>query len=429
MAQDDGELLQGQRYDEVADIVIAYTEQMKYEENADASVGVARTDVTPNDAHSSKVRTWAQPSLTSIYLRTPGVVNLQLPSVLSSITTTFNKSGGNGENVREIGDAAWVGASGGMNLNPNASASGSASIIPDVNIEITETWGNNIPTEQFFFYIAGNVTTVDVLSRLQTILTLATTGIVAGVVTTSAAHGLSVGQPFTFLTLVGGAGGIATATTYYVLTTPTTLTFTYAASAGGAALNTHSATSGTLAPAVSAWPSFRPKSHTLTLKGEQKSVSVNAEANFTYRWSDSDVSYAYSPAQTAVGPPAVFSQSDGISEENSVTVRSVRIPPTIHGAITIATATDTATFSVTAEADIPAITGTGGAPNFVGTNSTRSSGTITVNAGVTPTSLSATSGATAIPTAGLYIYDVTAERGRYGQTNVRVTLVNFNAFA
>ena len=423
MAQDDGELLQGQRYDEVADIVIAYTEQMKYEENADASVGVARTDVTPNDAHSSKVRTWAQPSLTSIYLRTPGVVNLQLPSVLSSITTTFNKSGGNGENVREIGDAAWVGASGGMNLNPNASASGSASIIPDVNIEITETWGNNIPTEQFFFYIAGNVTTADVLSRLQTILTLSVTGIVAGVVTTSAAHGLSVGQPFTFLTLVGGAGGIATATTYYVLTTPTTLTFTYAASAGGAALAGHSATSGTLAPTVSAWPSFRPKSHTLTLKGEQKSVSVNAEASFTYRWSASDVSYAYSPA----GSPA--SQSDGISTEAGVTVRSVRIPPTIHGAITITSTSDTQTFTAEAEADIPAITGTGGAPTFVGTNSTKASGTITVTGSVTPTSLSATAGQTSIPTAGLYIYDVTGERGRYGQTNIRVTLVNFNAFA
>lgn len=425
MAVDNGETMQGQRYDEERDIVIAYTETMKYEGNADSDIGTARTDVIPNDAHSSKVRTWTQPSLAAtVYLETPTTVNLNLPDVLTAApTVVYSKAAGAGSDVREVGAAAWVGASGGMSLNPTSRSNASASIVPDVQLEITQVWSQNVPARSFLFYLAGNITAADVLSRLTTILTLTVSSVVAGVVTTSAVHGLSVGQQFKFITLVGGAGGIATATTYYVLTTPTTTTFTYAASAGGAALSGHSATSGTMAPSVLEWPRFKPVAHTLTLKGEQVSVSVTAEANFQYRWSDSDVSYAYSPTS---GSPNI---SEGYSQEASTNVRTVRIPPTIHGALTITGATDTQAVTADAEAEIPAIAGTGGAPTFSGGITASITKTSTANAAVTPTSLSATSGFTAIPTASLYLLDVQAQPYRYGLNQVRATLVNFNAFA
>jgi hypothetical protein len=75
---------------------------------------------------------------------------------------------------------------------------------------------------------------------------LEVTGITAGVVTTSVDHNLSVNQAFRFRSLVSGSGGIATGTTYYVKTTPTSTTFTYAATAGGSALSGHAATSGVM---------------------------------------------------------------------------------------------------------------------------------------------------------------------------------------
>lgn len=417
----DGTTQLGQRFDENLGIVISYTETMATGSDRAAALGNARTDVIPNDGNSAKVRVWGAIDLSQMYLRVPGMLQVQLPAVLKSVTITYNKSQGDGENVREVGDAAWVGASGGMNLNPTASASGSASILPDAQIVIEESRGQPVPIEQVFFFLPGSVTVAQVLGQLQGIFIVNLTTIVAGLVTTAAAHELTVNQPFYFESLGTPAGGVAINTVYYVLTTPTTTSFTYAATLGGAALPGHSAATGTVAPKIYPWPSFRPQSHTLTLKGEQKSLSVNAEASFTYRWSGSDVSYAYSPAGGSI--------SHGFNADHGVTIQSKQIPPTIHGLITIADTSDTATFSVTAEADIPAIPGSGGAPSFVGTNSTYSDGPISVTGSVSPTSLAATPGTSTIPVSGLYIYDISAERGAYGQTNVRVTLVNFNAFA
>jgi hypothetical protein len=74
------------------------------------------------------------------------------------------------------------------------------------------------------------------------------TGVAATDVWTSATpHGLAVGDPVRLLTLTGGTGALV-ATTYYVLTVPTTTSFTLSATRGGATLDISTAvTAGTIA--------------------------------------------------------------------------------------------------------------------------------------------------------------------------------------
>ncbi len=421
---DDGKLLYGQRYDETTDIIASYTQQMVTVANIAAVLGDARTDVTPNDGHSSLVRIWTQPTIAdSVFLAFPTTVNLNLPDVLTAVAITYNKTRGSGASKREVGGVIWVGVSGGMNLNPTASATGSGSIIPDADVSISQTWAQNIPAVTYLFYIAGtSISTSDIVTRLRILLTVPATSVVAGLVTTSSAHNLSLNQPFSFLTVVGGSGGITALTTYYVKTIPTSTTFTYSATAGGSGLSGHAATSGTVSPIVSSWPIFKPVSHTLTLKGEQLSLQVGAQAELQYNWGPTNNSTSIMP----------FAGSDAYtySRELGNSIRSVRIPPTIHPAITFTGLTSDTIDDITVEAvaEIPAITGSGGAPSFsVLTNSQDDTGEIFGS--VTPTSLSATSGQSTIPTAGLYILDSQAEPYKYGTNRVRVTLVNFNAFA
>lgn len=422
-----GRLLQGQQYDPTDGVIARFTEQMVDNDTINTDViGDAATDVIPGDHESSKVRIWSLPpnGIDSFYFAFPGTRSIVFPAVLTGITITYAKSENDGESIHDVGNAAWAGSSGGMDLHPNATAQGSASIIPDIQPNYDEPFAANVPTTEFLFYVAGN--TADqtaIITRLQSILTLAVTSVVAGVVTTASAHGLSVNQPFQFATVVGGSGGITALTTYYVKTVPTTTTFTYSATVGGAALAGHAATSGTEYPVVARWPVFRPKPHTFTLKGEDLTLSQQADSRVQYSWSASNVSYAISPWN------ATPTRSDGVSRNGTVTVRTVRIPPTIHGAITLSSTSDTATVNVEVTANVPAITGTGGAPSFTAVINEPTPLTETVSASVTPTSLSATSGATSIPTAGLFIYDVAGDLYKWGYGRVRVTVVDMSYFA
>jgi hypothetical protein len=66
------------------------------------------------------------------------------------------------------------------------------------------------------------------------------------VCTAGAAHGLSIGDRIRFPAVVGGTGMTQATTAYYVISVPTSTTFTFSATAGGAAVNvTADATAGT----------------------------------------------------------------------------------------------------------------------------------------------------------------------------------------
>lgn len=73
-------------------------------------------------------------------------------------------------------------------------------------------------------------------------------------ITTSAAHGLLAGYSVTFTGSVPAP--LATSTPYWVKTTPTTTTFTLAATEGGATINLTTGTTGALIEGLGYWPVF-----------------------------------------------------------------------------------------------------------------------------------------------------------------------------
>ena len=70
----------------------------------------------------------------------------------------------------------------------------------------------------------------------------------AGVLTTSAPHGLAVGAPV-FVTTIATSTGIVANTTYWVIAVGSTTTLTLSATLGGVALTTTAGTAATLVPA------------------------------------------------------------------------------------------------------------------------------------------------------------------------------------
>lgn len=416
---------QGQEFDKEGNLIFPFTQYYASHNKltTDGVHGDAMTDITVIDRESALVRVYSNPTTSGISFSFPGVTNVSLPLVLLGVSVTYNSMAGNGEDLREIGGAHWEGDSGGFSLTPNARATGTASIMPDIVLDIAEPRGTNVPTINYVFYMSSPFTADEVVAQLTSILTKTTTGVVSGVVNVTAGHGLVANQPFRFVTVVGGLGGITAGVTYYVKTVISTTQFSYSATAGGAAITTHDANSGTtFAALVQTWPVFRPVAHTFTLKGQQISVSQNAESLFQYRWSPGNISFMVAPYGG--------SRSDGYSKENGVTVRSVRTPAVIHGAISLTGGVSEQAIAAThVKANTPAVTGIGSAPSFSGLTNEPAPVTGIATASVTPAALSATEGVTSIPTNGLYISDIRASPYRFNTVQIRVELVNFNHFA
>lgn len=425
MPRKDGEVLLGQLYDRELDMVVRFTETAMQEPAANALqvAGAARTEISPMDGHASLVRVYELPGLTNVFIEFPGVMNLVLPDVLTGISVTFNKSQGAGEDIHQIGDVVWEGPSGGMTLTPSSRAQASVAIIPDISPTVVQTWGQNIPTINLAFYMTGNITDALILAQVRSGLTITITNVVSGTCFTGTnAHRLKVGQEFQFPTLITPGGTIAVNTTYFVRTVIDEFNFTYSHTLGGALAAGDNAGGGTLAPNIKRLPVFKPQSHSFTLKGEQISLSQNADSLMQYSWSPDQVSYAITPVSGT--------RSDGFSNDRGVSIRTVTLSPTIHGGITLSSPTDTAVAQVVVRANVPPITGIGDAPSFAGVTNEPTALTATANASVTPTSFSPVSGLSAIPTVGLYLVDVNIRPyAGYGHRQVIVTLVDFSIFA
>lgn len=139
------------------------------------------------------------------------------------------------------------------------------------------------------------------------------------------------------------------------------------------------------------------------------------------------------------GAPESYSSvsGDGFSTEVGVSSKVITIPPTIHGELLVSgdhKKTATVTVSVSANITRPIYQAkpgtTNGTPDFsvpptqVGLFNTPSPRSEKVEAGVTPTSLSATS-PSSIPTSGKYLVACSGEPVDYGFTLIHAVVVDF----
>lgn len=156
-----------------------------------------------------------------------------------------------------------------------------------------------------------------------------------------------------------------------------------------------------LGATVSAWPTFREEPVTLQLLSQKVTASQRQ-------------SYQASIANHTSGTSLMQSSGAGNGFDFSPELRTLQIPPTLHGAITLG---GTATQSQTATGTI-SLTGTGAGGGT-------STATATAQGIVSPTSITATS-PTDIPHTGLYLYQLDMEPNDVFQNNfVHAIVVNF----
>lgn len=169
-------------------------------------------------------------------------------------------------------------------------------------------------------------------------------------------------------------------------------------------------------------PIFQSKQHQLVLKGQQVSLQATAET---------DVGSAFNSNDTLPASSGFVKWGDSYSQEVGVSSHVETIPYSIHGLLTIASNTDTATVTVTVKADTPAITGPGSAAIGAVTNEPTPI-TLTANGSVKTTSggntLSATP-QTDVPRTGLKLVDVQSNEDDYGLSLVHATVVDMTQYA
>lgn len=154
------------------------------------------------------------------------------------------------------------------------------------------------------------------------------------------------------------------------------------------------------------WPDFRPAGHTIVLTGRAASVKVGADVQ-SFKSSNGDDS-AY----------VQFIKSDhNTSHSKQVTVKSVSIPPSIHGALSVSppgNITITATTSAAASGSIIPSVSTG-----------TITGTATISSQVSPSTLASTGGDVTVPASGVYVKELHIEPYAYGYALITGVVVDF----
>jgi len=152
---------------------------------------------------------------------------------------------------------------------------------------------------------------------------------------------------------------------------------------------------------VSNWPKYNPEMLSLVIVGGK--VNVQAKA-----------SSSGSLSQSTSGNSSTAAGGTGYSRDEQISVKSMRISPTIHAAITVGgtvNASDTVSATATAEA------------TSLGPHETITQDG-TINANVTPTSIPATVGDTDWPTTGKFVYRVDAQPYRFGYIQIHCVVVD-----
>lgn len=144
---------------------------------------------------------------------------------------------------------------------------------------------------------------------------------------------------------------------------------------------------------VTLWPDFDGAKMPIafTLKGQQASVSAGATVK----------------QSVSVGDTTTYIQSEGVNDSYQLgsSVKTINVPPTIHGALTISGAPSSTSVDAVATATMDAGT------NWTGLSQTETA-SATVAAAITPSSVSATS-ISSIPSSGLYLYKLSGELSPY----------------
>ena len=351
----DGIIAHGQQFNpRGTGLKLRFTEQMQDYTGTDAArvtgaEGNAVTEISPIDRAAAKVRVWNLAAITAEYeasvVEFPGKVTVDLPDVLTSITATYNKSAGSGASNHPVSQQYFYIVNGGSGgLSPKATAQGSAAIIADVTVNVTNFRGIQVNCQHYYFYLTSTATLTQIIAKLATIASCGT---------------------------------------------------------------------------VTDLPIFKPETKQIKVYGGQVSLQQSANTTVSSGFTQDKDNVLKTTSQA-------FEFGDGYSKEVGVSTKVITIPPTIHAALSVSgLTTDTETVTVTVVANSAPIFGPAPLNTIINEPTPIQA---TVNAGVTPASLSATSPST-IPTSGKYLVAHTGDIAEYGFTLIHAVVVDFGQYA
>lgn len=166
-----GELQRGQLYDHQEGIVTPFTQQIQNFNAGGQSphLGNAGTEIIPVDANSTQDKIFdvagAAAARADLFVGYADFIQMDLPDVLTNLTVYYNRTDGTGADAH-TGTGASVGSSWSIGFNLPGRANSSISIIPDVVPVLERFNGQQVPAICYRFFINGNVTEDDIISKL-----------------------------------------------------------------------------------------------------------------------------------------------------------------------------------------------------------------------------------------------------------------------
>lgn len=170
----DGNIYQGQQYDQQNDNVNLFTQEMCDIETAVAAIGNPGTEITPHDRGSEIKRVWdITASQAALLAQDPyisaGTTKFNLPSVLVSLTVAYNHNEGDGDSSG-VSAGVTSGTTAAASQSIKLSSQASAAIMPELSFSIQDYWADSVPCVSLEFYMPRSFSQADLITRLETIV-------------------------------------------------------------------------------------------------------------------------------------------------------------------------------------------------------------------------------------------------------------------
>ena len=159
-------------WDETINAQIVSKEQFVSPDSVDTAAAHTSYRAVNKDRSLRTVQTPPDDALLNYRLSFPSRMDIQLPDVLKSIDVVWSTASGQGTS-----DGEWEGFASGESASLSGSegdsCESSASVKPELIIEIQQSWGRDIPITAYAFFIKtdnGSVSEADIKSRIESIV-------------------------------------------------------------------------------------------------------------------------------------------------------------------------------------------------------------------------------------------------------------------
>ena len=162
-------ILIGAEYDESLNLVFPYTQQVVDAGTVGSKILGAVTTIRPLDlARSLQKKTFAAADMATFVMAFVGTTNIDFPPQLMYFKSVVAAAAGSAGSYGQNGQyTIYNGGSEGIHLEGNAEGSAAASL--DIQTNIKQIWGQNVPCTHYLFFVPGPVAAMaTIINKLST---------------------------------------------------------------------------------------------------------------------------------------------------------------------------------------------------------------------------------------------------------------------